>query len=267
MKAIYSRILAWCLKLALIFLAAMPVLALALNVNKPIGDFIHETWSVDDGLPQSTVRSIAQTRDGYMWFATHEGVARFDGRKFTVFNEASTPVLKGSGIAALRETRDGSLYIGLRDGGLVRYSGGKFESVEPIGGLPKGSVSVLEQDAAGALWIGTSGGGLAVLSIVDNKTRIVTTAQGLPHNIVTSISTSASGEVWIGTFGGLCVMRVGELVVRPTGENIDTIYISSILQDRRGGMWIGTYGSGLFFRAAQPLARESCRCRCPARRI
>ncbi len=254
MKAIYSRTLAWCLKLALIFLAAMPVLAL--NVNKPIGDFIHETWSVDDGLPQSTVRSIAQTRDGYMWFATHEGVARFDGRKFTVFNDASTPVLKGSGIAALRETRDGSLYIGLRDGGLVRYSGGKFESVEPIGGLPKGSVSVLEQDAAGALWIGTSGGGLAVLSIVDNKTRIVTTAQGLPHNIVTSISTSASGEIWIGTFGGLCVMRGGELVVRPTGENIDTIYISSILQDRRGGMWIGTYGSGLFFRGAQPLVVE-----------
>lgn len=241
-------------KLALIFLASLPVVAL--DVSKPIGDFIHETWSVDDGLPQSTVRSIAQTRDGYMWFATHEGVARFDGRKFTVFNEASTPVLRGSGIAALRETRDGSLYMGLRDGGLVRYRGEKFEAVAPIGGLPKGSVSVLEQDASGTLWIGTSGGGLAMYSIVDNKTRIFTTVQGLPHNIVTAIRASASGDVWIGTFGGLCVMRGTELVARPTGESVDTIYISSILQDRRGGTWIGTYGSGLFYRAWQQPAIE-----------
>ncbi len=232
------------------FLISISLPTLALDAAKPISDFIHETWSVDDGLPQSTIRSIAQTRDGYMWFATHEGVARFDGRHFSVFNEANTSVLRGSGIAALREARDGSLYLGLRDGGLVRYRGDKFEMLAPAGGLPKGSVSVLEEDATGAIWIGTSGGGLAKLNVADNKTRIFTTAQGLPHDIVTAIRSTPSGDVWIGTFAGLSLIRGGELVALPTGENIDSTYISAILQDRRGGTWIATYGSGLYYQHA-----------------
>jgi diguanylate cyclase (GGDEF)-like protein len=235
--------------MGMLFLLSLSVRAYALDSAKPISDFIHETWSVDDGLPQSTVRSIAQTRDGYIWFATHEGAARFDGRKFSVFNEANTKALRGSGIAALRAARDGSLYLGLRDGGLVRLQGEKFEAVSPIGGLPKGSVSVLEEDGSGAMWIGTSGGGLAKLSVTDNKTQIFTTAQGLPHDIVTSIRPSASGEVWIGTFAGLSVIRGGVLITRPTGESLDTTYVSSILDDRRGGRWIATYGSGLYYQS------------------
>lgn len=65
----------------------------ALDTKKPLADFMHQTWSVDNGLPQSTIRGISQTRDGYLWFATHEGVARFDGLAFTVFDEANTPVV------------------------------------------------------------------------------------------------------------------------------------------------------------------------------
>ena len=57
-------------------LAACP--ALALDTSKPLSDLTHQTWSVDEGLPHSTVRSVAQTADGYLWFATHEGAARFD---------------------------------------------------------------------------------------------------------------------------------------------------------------------------------------------
>jgi diguanylate cyclase (GGDEF)-like protein len=237
------------LLMGMLFFLSLSARTHALDSAKPISDFIHETWSVDDGLPQSTVRSIAQTRDGYIWFATHEGAARFDGRKFTVFNEANTKALRGSGIAALRAARDGSLYLGLRDGGLVRLQGEKFEVISPNGGLPKGSVSVLEEDASGAMWIGTSGGGLAKLSIAENSTQIFTTAQGLPHDIVTSIRPSASGEVWIGTFAGLSVIRGGMLITRPTGESLDTTYISAILDDRRGGRWIATYGSGLFYQS------------------
>ena len=227
-------------------LATFP--ALALDPAKAIGDFIHESWSVDDGLPQSTIRSMAQTRDGYVWFATHEGVARFDGRKFTVFDESNTPVLRGSGIVALRETRDGSLYLGLRDGGLVRYQHEKFETVTPVGGLPKGAMSVLQEDAAGALWIGTDGGGLAMLA--NNTSRIFTTAEGLPDNLVTAIHPTASGDLWIGTVGGLSLIRKGAIIANPTGEKVDSIHISSILEDRRGRLWVATFGNGLYRRDA-----------------
>lgn len=232
----------------LLFWALTAFPALALDPAKAIGDFIHESWSVDDGLPQSTIRSIAQTRDGYVWFATHEGVARFDGRKFTVFDESNTPVLRGNGVVALRETRDGSLYMGLRDGGLVRYQSGRFESVAPVGGLPKGAMSVLEEDAAGALWMGTGGGGLAML--INNNCRIFTTAEGLPDNVVTAIHPAASGDLWIGTVGGLSLIRNGAIVANPTGAKLDSIYISSILEDSRGQLWVATFGNGLYRRAA-----------------
>ena len=90
-------------------LALCPTAALALDTKKPLAEFMHQTWSVDNGLPQSTVLGISQTTDGYVWFATHEGVARFDGLVFTVFDESNTPVLRGSGISALLARKDGSL--------------------------------------------------------------------------------------------------------------------------------------------------------------
>jgi diguanylate cyclase (GGDEF)-like protein len=55
--------------------------------------------------------------------------------------------------------------------------------------------------------------------------------------------------VWIGTFAGLSVIRGGVLITRPTGESLDTTYVSSILDDRRGGRWIATYGSGLYYQS------------------
>ncbi len=234
---------------ALLCTFAFPATALA--PDKPIADFIRETWSVDDGLPQSTIQSMAQTRDGYLWFATHEGAARFDGRQFTVFNEANTPTLTGSGIGALAAMQDGSLFLGLRDGGLVHYVQGVFTTVNPAGGLPKGTVSVLVEEGAGVLWIGTAGGGLARLA--NNKTTLFTSASGLPHDLVNAIRPLKSGEVWVGTAAGLAVLRDGVLQRRPTGDKVDSAYVSSILEDSRGRLWIATYGDGLYLRENNEL--------------
>jgi ligand-binding sensor domain-containing protein len=114
--AIAVALLAVCLCL----LAAAPVLAL--DAKKPLSDLMHQSWSVDDGLPHSTVRAVAQTTDGYLWFATHEGAARFDGSSFTVFNSENAPALAGNGVASLLTARDGSLILGLRDTGLARFT-------------------------------------------------------------------------------------------------------------------------------------------------
>ena len=54
------------------------------------------SWKVEDGLPQGSVRSVTQTKDGYLWIATWNGLARFDGIKFTIFHSANTPALLSS---------------------------------------------------------------------------------------------------------------------------------------------------------------------------
>lgn len=53
-------------------------------------------WTTDNGLPQNTVTNIIQTRDGYLWLATFDGLARFDGVRFTVFNKSNTPGINSS---------------------------------------------------------------------------------------------------------------------------------------------------------------------------
>src|SRR5262249_55422981 len=84
------------------------------------------TWQSDEGLPDSVVQAIAQTRDGYLWVGTREGLARFDGFAFKVFNTGNTSGLTSSSITALCVDRAGTLWIGTDGGGLLRQQNGVF---------------------------------------------------------------------------------------------------------------------------------------------
>lgn len=227
--------------------------ALALDTKKPLAEYMHQTWSVDNGLPQSTIRGISQTTDGYVWFATHEGVARFDGLVFTVYDEGNTPVLHGSGVSALLAQKDGGLLLGLRDGGIVRYAGGRFETLAPKGGLPAGSISVLAEEASGVLWVGTSANGFA--RIVNGESTIFSVTNGLPGNWVTAVRPLANSDVWIGTSSGLVIYRDGKLVGRPTATWLDTANIVAILPDEKQRLWFATSGEGLALREGESVRR------------
>src|SRR5688572_19614976 len=88
------------------YLVVLPLLgsgesALALGSHRDLSQLRHEVWLTENGLPQNTVHSIAQTTDGYIWIGTEEGLARFDGVRFTVFDKQTTPELKSNYIRAL----------------------------------------------------------------------------------------------------------------------------------------------------------------------
>src|SRR6266498_3126016 len=99
--------------------------AVALDSRRDLSQFSHEVWLTENGLPQNTVHSIAQTRDGYIWIGTEEGLARFDGVRFIVFDKQNTPQLKSNYIRALLADRQGALWIGTAEG-LVCMLNGKF---------------------------------------------------------------------------------------------------------------------------------------------
>ena len=232
-------------------LAAFP--APALDTNKPLAEFMHQSWSVDNGLPQSTIRGISQTTDGYVWFATHEGVARFDGIVFTVFDEANAPALRGSGVTALLAQKDGSLLLGLRDGGMVRYQDGKFDALTPLGGLPEGSISVIAGDTSEVLWVGTSVNGIA--RIANGVSRLYSTMEGMPGKWVTAVQPTGNGDVWIGTERGVVIFRDGKIIKQPTASWLDTASISAILRDDKQRVWFGTAGEGLAVRDGESLRK------------
>ena len=73
--------------------------------------YTRENWTVADGLPINTITAVLQTRDGYLWLGTNDGLVRFDGVRFTVYNAGNTPELPSNRITALREDRAGALWI------------------------------------------------------------------------------------------------------------------------------------------------------------
>ena len=69
------------------------------------GPYIKTVWTTEEGLPQNSVTSMAQTRDGYIWFGTFGGLVRFDGIKFKIFNTINAPAIKSNRIPGCLKTK------------------------------------------------------------------------------------------------------------------------------------------------------------------
>jgi signal transduction histidine kinase/ligand-binding sensor domain-containing protein len=138
---------------------------------------------MESGLPQNSVQSLLQTRDGFLWLGTEAGLARFDGSGFQVFDRGSHPALPGPSF--------------------------------PGPSLPGNDVRCLFEASDGTLWIGTSEG-LALWK--DGKTTAFTTRDGLPANGIRALAESADGSLFAWTDLGLA-RRNGERFVAVS--NID----------------------------------------------
>src|SRR5437763_949022 len=103
----------------------MPSIALA--------QYRFDQWTTDTGLPQNSVHDILQTHDGYLWLATLDGLVRFDGVRFTVFNKSNSPGISSNRFLSLREDDRNDLWATTEDGGVVRYHQGNLNSygIEP----------------------------------------------------------------------------------------------------------------------------------------
>lgn len=113
---------------------------------------VFDRWTIDDGLPQNSVQAIVHGSDGYLWLATFDGLARFDGVRFTVFDKGNSPQLPGSSVLSLREDPGGGLWLGLASGQAVRFHQGVITAFGRQHGLPGTAVFGLGNDAHGVPW-------------------------------------------------------------------------------------------------------------------
>ena len=137
---------------AVFFTFAAPCV-LALNPDERPANYIVGHWDTEDGLPHNSIKQLFQTRDGYLWIGTQQGLARFDGLSFTVFNSSNTPGIPNNQITSMAETRDGSLWIGT-SAGLVRFLGGRFTAYTQADGLKAQTINAVCVAPDGSLWIG-----------------------------------------------------------------------------------------------------------------
>jgi len=112
------------------------LLALCFWAASARAQYRFDHWTTDNGLPQNSVHGILQTRDGYMWFTTYDGLARFDGVRFTVFNKSNSPGLASNRFMVVYEDRFGDLWATLDTGSLARMHQGRFTTYTKEQGLP-----------------------------------------------------------------------------------------------------------------------------------
>ena len=210
------------------------------NSDKTFSErYIFNVWDTDDGLPQVSVNSILQTRDGYLWLATYGGLARFDGVRFTVFDVGNTEGLKSNRITELFEDREGSLWIGTEMGGVSRLKDGKFTAYTKRDGLPDDNFGAIMQDRRGDLWM-CSGDGLVRRS--GEQFTVYTTRDGLPSVVINSVTEDQAGNVWVGTPKGVTrISAEGKFTVFTTADGLPHNNVQSVFAARDGKIWVGTY--------------------------
>ncbi len=227
--------------LAAAWLAAAP--AGALDPHKAVTQYGHEAWGVEQGLPQNSVQAILQGRSGYLWLGTEEGLVRFDGVRFVVFDRRNTAGFTDNYVSALLEDRHGTLWIGTRQGGVIRYAAGIFTALTKKDGLPSDFVRCLAEDSQGRVWLGTDAG----LALWTGKGfERFTVREGLSSDAVRSICEDAEGNLWIGTRGGgLDRFRDATFTAYRRSDGLPSDDVWCTLAARDGTLWIGTAGSGL----------------------
>ncbi|MFH1177654.1 MAG: two-component regulator propeller domain-containing protein [Acidobacteriota bacterium] len=218
--------------------------ARALNPARRIDQYGLDVWQIEQGLPQNSVRAVLQTRDGYLWLGTYEGLVRFDGVSFTVFNTRTTPALRNNGVLALHEDASGGLWITTMEGGLVAYDGAVFRDAGATAHLPAGYVVALADAPPGGVWLGLVGAGVLR---VDGRTGIAEAAPpGLGSAQVSAVLTGGDGSLWVGTADhGLFHLANGAWSNLTIEQGLSSDHISALLHGRDGSLWVGTSDAGL----------------------
>ncbi|MGH9405693.1 MAG: sensor histidine kinase [Terriglobia bacterium] len=250
----------------------------ALPAGKSIWEFDRHVWQVQNGLPEDTIQALAETPDGYLWVGSREGLARFDGVRFTIFDRSNTAAFRDDSVLALYAAKDGSLWIGTEGGGLLRYSRGAFERFGVQQGLTDGFVRAIYEDQRGRLLAGTDHGlflrsagrfvridgrgGLPAISVhamaEDREGRLWIGGSGLyvldhgtarrvmlspsaASNQIKSILAARDGVIWVGTYAGLYRIKGHSILHTPFDRDVE----ANICQDRDGNVWLGWVGDGL----------------------
>ncbi len=212
-------------------LGALSNPAFALNPSRALSQYTRTVWTQEHGLPQDTVRAIAQTKDGYLWLGTDEGLAQFDGYDFVVFNKENG-ALPSNSVGALWAAKDGSLWIGTL-GGLTRYRNGKFTTFTKKDGLDDTSVNSITEDPSGAIWVVA---GVYLNRFQDGKFTNYSPRQGLPIQALRTVYCGRDGSIYVAGFGGVVRLEGNRFVsvLGPVGD-----IVIGLLQDRRGNLWVG----------------------------
>jgi signal transduction histidine kinase/ligand-binding sensor domain-containing protein/DNA-binding response OmpR family regulator len=218
---------------------------MAVDPVMPVTRYKVKVWNRENGLPSNTVYAIRQTRDGYLWIGTQNGLVRFDGVRFQLYNRTRTPRLESDVIRSLYEDPKGTLWIGTDSGGLTSFKEGKFITY-PVKKYPAlNKIRAINRDRWGNLWIGSFSSGLTCFS--NGRFTTYTIKDGLPHNQVRSICSDANEELRAVTTEGIIkLLKPGRFERIAPKTLLPYLQTTCLYREREGELWVGTGAKGLF---------------------
>jgi len=195
---------------------------------------------------------IYQDSKGYLWFATKNGLNRFNGKEYVIYRreDGNEQSLSGNSIASVTEDQDGYLWVGTNNGlnridlntdRIKRYNSG-------ANGLTQSSITKVYSDAAGYLWVGTWGG-LYRFNREEDRFERILLDNNLEDISVSALFEDSAGRYWIGTRDKgvyLCDNQMN-IISHFTRESknmpLNNNNITSIYEDTQKQIWIGSkYG-------------------------
>lgn len=253
-----------------------------LDPSQAMTQYSLSSWRDTSGLPVDSTGSLAQTRDGYLWIGTEHGLVRFDGARFTVFNKTNTQAFKTNEVFTLFTDSRGTLWIGTRGGGAIKYDGRRFTRVP----IKYRFVFGFAESRDGAVWIGAPS---AAIRAKDGKYEAFTKDRGYPGGELLAMAAANDG-VYIAFPNSVVRLDGRNARVLETATSMTALFwngrellagdetgalhrlsgdrfvpmlretagarITSIIEGARGSLWISTAGAGILRWANGTLTRR-----------
>jgi signal transduction histidine kinase/ligand-binding sensor domain-containing protein len=193
-------------------------------------------FTSSDGLADSRVLCLTESREGSLWIGTRNGFSRLRNGEIESYRPQEG--LSQSTVYSMFEDIEGSLWVGTKNG-LNQFLSGRGLPYTVNEGLPSNDTGPILQDRRGAIWIGTLGDGMARF---DGKHfQLMTSKQGLASNAIYALAEDHEGTLWVGTTSGINRLRDGKIDASyRTSEGLPSASIRSLFIDHGGTLWAGT---------------------------
>ncbi len=211
------------------------VCAPALHAQNTPPGYTHQVFTTDDGLPTNLLTGLVQTPEGYLWIGSQDGLVRYDGTRFTVFNSANTDAFTNNRIFNLWSSSQGDLWVHTGDFSLLHYRDGRFARLD-FGG-----------ENAYQVWTDTTGSWIATQTRLFryHEDRLDTVAAGLWDEWITALVRTRDGTLWVVGDEGTVIRFVDGAPRRlPTPGRVSSYHERGLLHEAAdGAIWIGAAGA------------------------
>jgi len=232
-------------------ISIVAILAIGINFGFPLSAQMYNftNYTIEQGLPQSTVYDVFEDSRGYLWLGTEAGLAKFNGTSFTTFDRSKG--LPGNNVRSICESKDGRVWAAT-DKGIGIFDGKDWMHITSNDGLKGSAIIKLSPDNTGRIWASTDDAGVNIISFQNDSLIIenISNKEGLSANFVFDILHDSSGKTWLALFGGINMISFenGKRIIHNLEDSVSipSNLITSIDQDSEGNLWFGTYNAGAF---------------------